>query len=180
MLFRSSSTQQSGHGCNLGVIFDLSEEPDEDSYPADDILGDTVVNLGDHDANWGSGPFWMYGVFTVQNKHDPEGEMFMWQVPHGTPHALPTEIWKFTNRDGEVAYGWEPLEWFEDWDLAFGDRAEPTPYGPWSDPIRHRINLVAPLPEQDIPDGAVQWSWEERHAVRNDLRDCTPSWWWFY
>ncbi|KAK0704473.1 hypothetical protein B0H67DRAFT_557275 [Lasiosphaeris hirsuta] len=58
------------------------------------------------------------------------GEIFCSQVPPDASTAgHPTEIWKFTHRNGEVAYGDDPSFWFEDWDSDAGDLEEPTPFG---------------------------------------------------
>ncbi|KAI1080335.1 hypothetical protein F5B20DRAFT_540250 [Whalleya microplaca] len=55
-------------------------------------------------------------------------EVFYWKVD--APHGIPTEMWRFEQRNGEVAYGDDPLEFFEDWEGSeAGDKAEPTPFG---------------------------------------------------
>lgn len=50
-------------------------------------------------------------------------------VPDDHPGGHATEVWRFTSREGEVAYGNEPLDWFEEWDPDEGDMVEPTPFG---------------------------------------------------
>ncbi|KAI1086323.1 hypothetical protein F5B19DRAFT_498468 [Rostrohypoxylon terebratum] len=42
----------------------------------------------------------------------------------------PTEVWRFQHRNGEVAFGDDPLEYWEDWEGSdAGDSASPTPFG---------------------------------------------------
>ncbi|KAL2256093.1 hypothetical protein VTK26DRAFT_2196 [Humicola hyalothermophila] len=71
-------------------------------------------------------PKWAWGRYF----HDARtaGRIYCFQVPDSHPQAHPTTIFKFTSRDGEVAYGVDPLNYFEDWDIEAGDREEPTPY----------------------------------------------------
>ncbi|KAK3364024.1 hypothetical protein B0T25DRAFT_492947 [Lasiosphaeria hispida] len=75
-----------------------------------------------------TGPRWAWGRFFHRGVIG--GETFYFQVPpDASPAGHPTEYWKFTYRNGEVAYGDDPSTWFEDWDSDAGDLEEPTPFG---------------------------------------------------
>jgi hypothetical protein len=72
-------------------------------------------------------------------------------------------VWKFTCRDGEVGYGTDPLDFFDDWDLEAGDREEPTPYGK---SLRHYAQIFSKWAEkgragQEPPAGAFIYEEEE-------------------
>jgi hypothetical protein len=56
------------------------------------------------------------------------GRVYAFQVPSDDPRGHPTELWKLMSRYGEVGYGDDPFEWFEEWDTSAGDIEEPTPY----------------------------------------------------
>ena len=71
-------------------------------------------------------PKWAWGRFFVDDNQEPS--IFYYQVPDSDPHGYPTKCWRFTLRNGEVGYGDEPLEFFDEWDPDAGDREEPTPY----------------------------------------------------
>ncbi|KAH6649484.1 hypothetical protein F5144DRAFT_553161 [Chaetomium tenue] len=73
----------------------------------------------------GESPKWAWGRFYHAKKH---GRVYVFQVPSTDPNGSPTVLWKFTSRDGEVGYGDDPFEWFDEWDLGAGDAVEPTPY----------------------------------------------------
>ena len=54
--------------------------------------------------------------------------MHYWKVEGEAMNA--TELWRFRHRNGEQAYGDEPLEYWSDWEGSqSGDVAESTPYG---------------------------------------------------
>ncbi|CAG9977521.1 unnamed protein product [Clonostachys byssicola] len=72
-------------------------------------------------------PRWVFDRYYHEDSDD--GEVWVHQIgKENKPRGHETELWKFTNRDGEVAYGQCPLDWWEDWDPDDGDLAEPTPY----------------------------------------------------
>ncbi|CAI6087439.1 unnamed protein product [Clonostachys chloroleuca] len=72
-------------------------------------------------------PRWVFDRFYHDDSDD--GEVLVHQIGQENKHkGHKTELWKFTNRDGEVTYGQYPLDWWEDWDPDNGDLAEPTPY----------------------------------------------------
>ncbi|KAL7628624.1 hypothetical protein AAE478_000139 [Parahypoxylon ruwenzoriense] len=64
--------------------------------------------------------YWDWGKF---GRFD---DTYYWETKDRFAHE--TTCWKFTNRDGVVAFGAEPLEYFSDWDADAGDVATPTPY----------------------------------------------------
>ncbi|KAK0620731.1 hypothetical protein B0T14DRAFT_567463 [Immersiella caudata] len=74
-----------------------------------------------------TGPWWAWGRYFHL---DDNGQVFAWQVPEESSDEHKTETWRFTSRDSEVAFGDDPLEYFEDWDPEAGDHEEPMPYCP--------------------------------------------------
>lgn len=74
-------------------------------------------------------PRWAWGRYFHVPGHKIRGLVFAFPVPEGgTVRGHKTERWSFISRDGRVAYGDDPWEWFEDWDPDAGDREEPLPY----------------------------------------------------
>ncbi|KAM5350069.1 hypothetical protein ACJ41O_006574 [Fusarium nematophilum] len=68
-------------------------------------------------------PRWDWG-------RDDEGNIWYWEVLGNNGFGYPTELWHYAHRDGERAYGEDPLEFWSDWEGSeAGDVAEPTPYG---------------------------------------------------
>ncbi|KXJ97654.1 hypothetical protein Micbo1qcDRAFT_211933 [Microdochium bolleyi] len=57
-----------------------------------------------------------------------EGTWYWWPAEADQAQTKTTN-WKFTGRNEHVAYGNDPLVWFEDWDSDAGDLAEATPFG---------------------------------------------------
>ncbi|KAK3290985.1 uncharacterized protein B0H64DRAFT_411085 [Chaetomium fimeti] len=72
-----------------------------------------------------NGPKWAWGRFYNESGW---GDIWAFQVPSTHPDGHPTCLWRFTSRDGEVGYGEDPLDWFDEWDPSAGDIEEPTPY----------------------------------------------------
>ncbi len=76
-----------------------------------------------------SAPKWAWARFFA----DDAGQFFVpkiycFQVPDSDPRGHKTERWKFISRSGKIAYGVEPLDWFQNWDPDAGDVEEPIPY----------------------------------------------------
>jgi hypothetical protein len=72
-------------------------------------------------------PYWRNGHFQDFSFYGPRLYCVQELDPDRANHS--TRVWKFTSRDGEVGYGTDPLNFFDEWDLEAGDREEPTPYG---------------------------------------------------
>ncbi|KAI0003511.1 hypothetical protein F4779DRAFT_601707 [Xylariaceae sp. FL0662B] len=72
-------------------------------------------------------PRWQWGCSDSrdEDEYDP---VTYWRVH--APHGVRTTMWRFAHRNGEVAYGGDPLEFWEDWEGSeAGDTAEATPFG---------------------------------------------------
>lgn len=68
-------------------------------------------------------PRWGWG-------RDEKGRVWFWEVLGNNGHGYQTEMWHFRHRNGEEAYGEEPLEFWTDWEGSeAGDIAEATPFG---------------------------------------------------
>jgi hypothetical protein len=110
--------------------------------------GDACLNP-DHDTSLakdvGEAPCWRWKWFLPPGQEDSEPMVYYYSVPVSellnnlsfssptkqTDNRLghPTEIHRFVSRDGTVAYGRDPLNWFDDWDTEDGrDVSEPTPF----------------------------------------------------
>jgi hypothetical protein len=61
---------------------------------------------------------------------DEKGRIWYWEVLGNKGHGFLTEKWHFRHRNGEEAYGEDPLEFWSDWQGSeAGDVAEATPFG---------------------------------------------------
>lgn len=93
-------------------------------------------------------PRWGFGQFG--------GDLYFW--PSSEEGACDTRTWRFTSRNGEVAFGDEPLEFFSDWesDDESGYVSEPTPAGAL---VHGGLTLSHPGPvaEEDLPEGAMKY-----------------------
>ncbi len=130
---------------------------------------------GSSELSSGSAPTWAW--VCARNTTRPWPAMVCIQVPRSHPQGHATQVWKFTTRSGEIAYGDEPLEWFEDWDPEEGDVAEPTPYclalGEYCDGARVSEDwLVANLAQDselledsELPEGAFQYDIDEDPTI---------------
>ncbi|VUC26250.1 unnamed protein product [Clonostachys rosea] len=79
------------------------------------------------EAHLANAPRWDFDRFYHEDEDD--GEVWVFRIGQESRYeGYATQLWKFTNRDGEVAYGRHPLDWWEDWEPNEGDLAEPTPY----------------------------------------------------
>ncbi|KAK4195278.1 hypothetical protein QBC40DRAFT_316642 [Triangularia verruculosa] len=67
-------------------------------------------------------------------------------------------------KDGVVAYGDDPLEWFEDWDLEAGDREEPLPY----------FAALKEFSKKDLEDGNLGEYLGEQSGTWELLRQLSP------
>lgn len=105
-------------------------------------------------------PRWAFGLY--------ETDMWYWKEPHnvadktGQPAGWPTKLWYFKYRNGCVAYGDDPLEFFSDWDSEAGDVSEPTPYGtPLSGFRKEEQDILVPgwetLEGSEPPEGALPY-----------------------
>ena len=95
---------------------------DDDDYASETSSEDSV------EYRRRTAPKWAWGRYFHLPSPENEGRVFAFQVPEATAHGYRTARWRFTSRDGVVAYGDDPLEWFDDWDLEAGDREESLPY----------------------------------------------------
>jgi hypothetical protein len=115
-------------------------------------------------------PHWMWG-----RGDDGRGDVYYWVVenedgPRGA--GYPTEMWRFEHRNGEVAFGDDPLEFWEDWEGSeTGDVTEATPFG-WE----FRRYLLSqrsdgsPNPWRTVPEGrAVQYHEDQDAMYLNQL-----------
>ncbi|CAH0054368.1 unnamed protein product [Clonostachys solani] len=112
-------------------------------------------------------PRWDFSRF--YHEDSDRGEVWVFQIGQENKHkGYKTDLWKFTNRDGEVAYGRYPLDWWEDWDPDNGDLAEPTPY---CDDLfnfaaeRQKI-FMAGYESARPPPGAIRYDEEEGELVK--------------
>ncbi|KAK3937475.1 hypothetical protein QBC46DRAFT_416061 [Diplogelasinospora grovesii] len=112
------------------VLIAFFEDPPAEYGDGDEGDGDrwnvhTDCDEGDRDLNEEFGcapaPRWKWGSFVPQNNFMPG--LYLWPVEHDEPNSHAT--YRFTSRDGEVGYGTEPLEFWEEWDPSCGDVAEP-------------------------------------------------------
>lgn len=68
-------------------------------------------------------PRWGWG-------RDGDGQIWYWEVLGNKGNGYSTEKWHFRHRNGEEAYGEDPLEFWTDWQGSeAGDVAEATPFG---------------------------------------------------
>ncbi len=95
---------------------------DAESEASADVSIDNDTDDGD-----GAELKWVWSRFFPADKSIPWG-IYCYQVPGSHPKAHETEVWKFISRSGEIAYGDDPQDWFDDWDLDAGDVEESTPY----------------------------------------------------
>ncbi|OAQ67581.2 hypothetical protein VFPPC_03955 [Pochonia chlamydosporia 170] len=74
----------------------------------------------------------LYGEYysiTDENPANTEHPVCYWEVYDGQS-GHPTEVWHFIHRNGEEAYGQDPLDFWSDWKgNAWGDKAIATPFG---------------------------------------------------
>jgi hypothetical protein len=116
------------------ITFDEGEqEPDwtvhiESSIGSDDSQSsqDSEDSQDSTEQRLRKGPKWVWGRYF--NREGGYEGIYCHQVPDRHPKGHRTTVWKFTSRHGEVAYGDDPLEWFNEWDTNAGDVEEPTPY----------------------------------------------------
>jgi len=98
----------------------------EENNNAEDDM-ESLASSDSQDARRAESPYWCWGRY-----HTPGSrgfQVYYWPVPENIEGSFPTEVWRFTSRDGTIQYGAEPYDWFEDWDTGEGDVAEPVPYG---------------------------------------------------
>ncbi len=140
------------------------------TYIGSDSDSDVGSEASDDSSGFFSGPAptWAWDCEYKSTRRWPA--MVCFQVPRSHPQGHATKVWKFTTRSGEIAYGDEPLEWFEDWDPEEGDVAEPTPYclalGEYCDGARvserwMAENLATGDSDQEVPEGAFQYNLKE-------------------
>ncbi|CAH0022989.1 unnamed protein product [Clonostachys rhizophaga] len=117
-------------------------------------------------------PRWVFDRFYHEDSDD--GEVWVHQIEQENKHkGHKTELWKFTNRDGEVACGQYPLDWWEDWDPNNGDLAEPTPY---CDDLfylvaRRQSVFMAGYKSSRSPLGAIGYDEDEGEFVSKPMCD---------
>lgn len=79
---------------------------------------------------------------------------YWWPVDDPELAKARTTHWNFTNREGETAFGNDPLEYFDDWNSEKGDVAEPTPFGP---EFTKAWVYSRDQTDQQPPEGAERW-----------------------
>ena len=109
----------------------------EKGYPDEDTNGDAgqdsvsddesdTGSIDSQDARVAEAPRWKYGRFFSQQEIEAHlGGIYCWPVPEGEPGGYPTWAWEFSH-NGDLAYGTEPLSFFEEWDSKV-DTATPLP-----------------------------------------------------
>jgi hypothetical protein len=111
-------------------------------------------------------PRWMWG-----RGNDGRGDVYNWVVenedgPRGVGH--PTEMWRFEHRNGEVAFGEDPLEFWEDWEGSeTGDVVEATPFG-WefrSYLLGQKSGRSPPNPWRTVPEERAVQYYEDQDAM---------------
>ncbi|KAH6884424.1 hypothetical protein B0T10DRAFT_493175 [Thelonectria olida] len=101
----------------VGLDHDMTSEDDHDMQPFYTEEDDNYI------LRKTAGPRWDWG-------RDDENNIWYWEVLGNNGFGYPTEMWRFVHRDGEQAYGNDPLEFWSDWEGSeAGDVAEATPYG---------------------------------------------------
>jgi hypothetical protein len=129
-------------------------------------------------------PRWMWG-----RGNEGRGDVYYWAVknedgPRGAGH--PTEMWRFEHRNGEVAFGDDPLEFWEDWEGSeAGDVVEATPFG-WefrSYLLGQRSGRSPPNPWRPVPEGRAVQYYEDQDGMylgQSDWREVLatrgPNW----
>ncbi|KAF4991110.1 hypothetical protein FDECE_14152 [Fusarium decemcellulare] len=102
-------------------------------------------------------PRWDWG-------RDDNDDIWYWEVLGNNGFGYATEMWRFVHRDGEQAYGDDPLEFWSDWEGSeAGDTAEATPYG-W-----HLHSFIEGWPRAD-PGSKLPASEEIGHLYEKPIR----------
>ncbi|KAG5979134.1 hypothetical protein E4U55_005536 [Claviceps digitariae] len=102
-----------GDPAAAGSLCELSAGPLNMSYMEEDF---EQIARHEHAAKWRFGRDWY-------------GRVWYWQVYDLELSGYETLHWNFKHRNGEVAFGEDPLEFWEDWEgYQSGDKAEPTPF----------------------------------------------------
>ncbi|KAI1396755.1 hypothetical protein F4819DRAFT_474260 [Hypoxylon fuscum] len=101
----------------------LHKELDEDD--ADIQGGDYAAEQASHSECISQAPHWVWEAL-------PAGEEgYYCHRSAQNDSSYPTQVWLFQHRNGQLAVGDEPLEYWEDWQGSeAGDTAEPIPFGP--------------------------------------------------
>ncbi|KAE9376526.1 hypothetical protein N431DRAFT_554919 [Stipitochalara longipes BDJ] len=152
---------ETGH---LG-LHGMAEEHEEDEY---------AIEQASHLKRCREAPRWMWG-----RENDGQGDVYYWIVENedGPRWAgQPTEMWRFEHRNGEFAFGDDPLEFWEDWEGSeAGDFAEATPFG-WefrSYLLGQKSGRSPPNPWGPVPEGrAVQ----QYYADQDSMYLNQPGW----
>jgi len=131
-------------------------------------------------------PKWGWARYFHIAGSENEGRIFAFPLPNAAIHGHKTERWRFTSRDGDVAYGDDPWEWFEDWDPEAGDLEEPLPY---CKALRKFVEMDNRLKGADLgeylgekseawklvkhlspPEGAIEYDLDEDLASKPSVR----------
>ena len=105
------------------------------------------IDSGEHRRR--AAPWWRWEWCIPPGGNDPNIYYYSGRADEcagGVSNYHPTEIWRFTDRSGDVGYGRDPLTWFEEWDLREGDVEEPTPF---SHALLHFLE-AGPVPTEDV------------------------------
>ncbi|RTE76780.1 hypothetical protein BHE90_008757 [Fusarium euwallaceae] len=123
---------------STGPLHRFAVDRDNEVLPERIIDDDAFSDEGDEDIDMRSfyqheddehvmrqlrSPRWGWG-------RDEKGRIWYWQVLGNNGHGYQTEQWLFRHRNGEEAFGEDPLDFWSDWQgSAAGDTAEATPFG---------------------------------------------------
>lgn len=97
------------------------DDIDFESVTSSDRSEDSLDSM-DHRLR--TAPKWAWAHYL----HKDSPSIYCYRVSDSDSEGHVTEYWKFTSRNGEVAYGKDPLDFFDDWDVDAGDMEEPTPF----------------------------------------------------
>lgn len=135
---------------------DYVDTPDDD---VQSVCSDHSLNSEDNTGyHFRTGPKWIWGRYFNKSA---SGDIYCYQVPDSHPNGQETVWWKFTCRHGRVAFGVEPLDWFEDWDTELGDVEQPMPYCPQLRSFASQSRLTG----MDEFLGARSTAWETLHSL---------------
>ncbi|XDG05030.1 hypothetical protein ABKA04_004645 [Annulohypoxylon sp. FPYF3050] len=116
----------------MGNAFHTGHDDDDDNEPPDQDPVEARENAS-NTKRLRESPWWEWqSLFNGEPEplYPTNDQIFAMQHDGERLPICPTEIWRFQHRNGEVAFGDDPLEYWDDWEGSdAGDRASPTPFG---------------------------------------------------
>lgn len=109
----------------------VTSSPTESSYEGNAYAAEERLD----DQRWREAPLWSWAWSDGSEESSGTPCVYFWKVASDEVGACAnehsTEIWKFSHRNGEVTWGQEPLNFWDDWigTRESGDHTEPTPFG---------------------------------------------------